>query len=180
MFLIMSGAYVGLELESEFGHIPPSFLPLGNRRLFQHQVALAPDGVSIYLSVPESYSVSKLDQQWLEKNHVEIIHTPDGLSLGASMVAAINISGHSLSSPLHILYGDTLFGQLPIGDDIASVSIAKDSYNWAVLTDDKAHWLKDTEQQLSSEANRIIDGYFKFNSCMSIVMVTAKYNKRSH
>lgn len=169
MFLIMSGAYVGLELESEFGHIPPSFLPLGNRRLFQHQVALAPDGVSIYLSVPESYSVSKLDQQWLEQNHVEIIHTPDGLSLGASMVAAINISGHSLSSPLHILYGDTLFGQLPIGDDIASVSIAKDSYNWAVLTDDKAHWLKDTEQQLSSEANRIIDGYFKFSQPRELV-----------
>ncbi len=45
MFLIMSGAYVGQELESEFGRIPPSFLPLGNRPLFQHQVALAPQGV---------------------------------------------------------------------------------------------------------------------------------------
>lgn len=54
MFLIMSGAYVGQELESEFGRIPPSFLPLGNRRLFQHQVALAPQGVkstSLYLSL---------------------------------------------------------------------------------------------------------------------------------
>ena len=51
MFLIMSGAYVGQELESEFGHIPPSFLPLSNRRLFQHQVDLAPEGVEVYLSV---------------------------------------------------------------------------------------------------------------------------------
>lgn len=57
MFLIMSGAYVGQELESEFGRIPPSFLPLGNRRLFQHQVALAPQGVkSIYLCLSLMWS----------------------------------------------------------------------------------------------------------------------------
>lgn len=37
MFLIMSAAYITLELESEFGTIPPSFLPLGNRRLFQYE-----------------------------------------------------------------------------------------------------------------------------------------------
>ena len=169
MFLIMSGAYVGQELESEFGHIPPSFLPLGNRRLFQHQVALAPDGVDIYLSIPETYSVSELDKKWLKQNNVMLVSTPDGLSLGASMVAAINISGHSLSTPLHVLYGDTLFSQIPIGDDVASVSTAKDSYNWAVLTDDKAHWLKDTEQQLSAETNRIIDGYFKFSQPRELV-----------
>lgn len=136
MFLIMSGAYVGQELESEFGRIPPSFLPLGNRRLFQHQVALAPQGVKVYLSLPESYVVSEIDRQWLEQHQVTIIATPDGLSLGASLVAALNISGHSLNAPLHILYGDTLFNQLPVGDDIVSVSTAKDSYNWAVLTND--------------------------------------------
>lgn len=169
MFLIMSGAYVGQELESEFGHIPPSFLPLGNRRLFQHQIALAPSGVDIYLSVPETYSVSVLDKKWLEQHSVTLIGTPDGLSLGASLVAAINISGHTLNTPLHVLYGDTLFSELPIGDDIASVSTTKDSYNWAVLTDDKAHWLKDTEQKLSAETNRVIDGYFKFSQPRELV-----------
>lgn len=169
MFLIMSGAYVGQELESEFGHIPPSFLPLGNRRLFQHQIALAPNGVGIFLSVPETYSVSALDKKWLEQHDVTLISTPDGLSLGASLVAAINISGHTLNTPLHVLYGDTLFSQLPIGDDIASVSTTKDSYNWAVLTDDKAHWLKDTEQKLGAETNRVIDGYFKFSQPRELV-----------
>ncbi len=82
MFLIMSGAYVGQELESEFGRIPPSFLPLSNRRLFQHQVALAPQGVKVYLSLPESYAVSEIDHQCLEQHQVTIIATPDGLSLG--------------------------------------------------------------------------------------------------
>ncbi|WP_421218178.1 hypothetical protein [Aeromonas jandaei] len=169
MFLILSGAYVGQELESEFGHIPPSFLPLGNRRLFQHQVFLAPEGVDIYLSIPESFSISKFDLQWLHEHGVKIISTPDSLSLGASMVAALNISGNSLTNPLHILYGDTLFPKLPVGDDIASVSIAKDSYNWAVLTDDNINWLKNSERQSGIKDNQIIDGYFKFSQPRELV-----------
>lgn len=177
MFLILSGAYVGTELESEFGHIPPSFLPLGNRRLFQHQVALAPKGVDIFLSVPESFSISEHDKHWLTEQQVTILPIPDELNLGASLVAALNISGHDLNTPLHVLYGDTLFRQLPVGDDVASVSQAKDSYNWAVLTDDNAHWLKDSDK-LKSESNRIIDGYFKFSQPREIVrcITQSKWN----
>ncbi|MGF1697582.1 aminoglycoside phosphotransferase family protein [Vibrio lamellibrachiae] len=169
MFLIMSGAYVGQELESEFGKIPPSFLPLGNRRLFQHQVALAPQCVDIYLSIPESFDISNIDLTWLNSHHVTVIPTPDGLNLGASLVAALNISGHSLDQPLHILYGDTLYKQLPTGEDIASISQAKDSYNWAVLTDDTAHWLKDNKAQSSGGAQKIIDGYFKFSNPRTLI-----------
>ena len=122
MFLIMSAAYVGQELESEFGKLPPSFLPLGNRRLFKHQVSLAPSGVQVYLSIPESFQVASLDQVWLDENGIKVIQTPDGLSLGASLVAAINVSGHAINKPLHVLYGDTLYKRLPTGDDIVSVS----------------------------------------------------------
>ena len=164
MFLIMSGAYVDQELASEFGKIPPSFLPLGNRRLFQHQVELAPQGANLFLSIPESFHVLDNDQAWLEKRNVTILKIPDNLTLGASLVAAVNISGHTLDKPLHILYGDTLFGELPVGGDIVSVSIAKDSYNWAVLTDDKTNWLKNNDNQHNCENHRVIDGYFKFTS----------------
>lgn len=169
MFLIMSGAYVGQELESEFGRIPPSFLPLGNRRLFQHQVSLAPKGLQIYLSLPESFDISPIDQSWLDENKIEIVPIPDGLSLGASLVAAVNISGHRLDKPLHVLYGDTLFQQLPVGDDVVSISLAKDSYNWAVLTDDHCEWLKDHQSQKARETTRIIDGYFKFSQPKTIL-----------
>ncbi|GHZ42507.1 TPA: capsular biosynthesis protein [Vibrio cholerae] len=161
MFLIMSGAYVGTELQSEFGQIPPSFLPLGNRRLFQHQIALIPEGINKYLSIPESFKLSEHDQLWLNEYNVSIVTVPDGLNLGASLVAAVNISGHSLDSPLHVLYGDTLFSKLPSGDDIASVSEATDSYNWAMLSGDKANWLKSSH--LTGGDNKIIDGYFKFS-----------------
>lgn len=119
------------DLEAEFGRIPPSFLPLGNRRLFKHQVALAPSGADVYLSVPESYKLSDSDLAWLSEQGVKVIYIPVGLSLGASLVAAVNLSEYQQGrSFLHVLYGDTLFGQLPIGENIVSVSKTEYYYNW--------------------------------------------------
>ncbi|CDS95355.1 capsular biosynthesis protein [Vibrio coralliirubri] len=168
MFLIMSAAYVGQELESEFGKIPPSFLPLGNRRLFQHQIALAPEGTDILLSIPESFAVSSVDESWLKDKNVTVLRTPENLTLGASLVAALNISGLNLNKPLHVLYGDTLYRHLPTGDDIVSVSKAKGSYNWATLTTDKNHWLKNNEPK-SNMPEIVVDGYFKFSSPRELI-----------
>ena len=169
MFLIMSGAFVGQELESEFGKIPPSFLPLGNRRLFQHQIKLAPKGVEVFLSLPDTYNLSKIDEAWLTEKKITIIKTPENLTLGASLVAALNLSGHSLDKPLHILYGDTLYRDLPTGNDIASVSDAQGSYNWAILSDDNVTWLRSSQSSTLNQSQKIIDGYFKFSKPREII-----------
>lgn len=163
MFLIMSASYIGQELQSEFGKIPPSFLPLGNRRLFQHQIKLVPKGVTVYLSIPESYSVSKTDAQWLESNKVSLIRVPDNISLGASLIAALNLSEHDLDSPIHVLFGDTLLTELPEGEDLVCVSEVKNSYNWAVVTDDMMDWLKDSDNKIESNTHNIVNGYFRFS-----------------
>lgn len=164
MFLIMSAAYVGQELQSEFGKIPPSFLPLGNRRLFQHQIRLAPEGVDIYISIPESYQISRTDLKILDSEQIIVIRTPDDLSVGASLVAALNLMEHSLEEPLHVLFGDTLFTDLPTGDDIICVSDVTDIYNWAIVTHDNMQWLKNNDRGLETEARNIVNGYFKFSS----------------
>lgn len=175
MFLIMSAAYVGQELQSEFGKIPPSFLPLGNRRLFQHQVKLAPKGTSVYLSLPESFCVSSTDLKWLERENVELVRTPEGLSLGASLVATLNLSEHALDTPLHVLFGDTLFSELPNGDDIIGVSDVTDSYNWAVVTDDNMAWLKDSNN-IARNSHNVVNGYFKFSSIRQLMRSVTQSN----
>lgn len=172
----MSADYVGQELESEFGRIPPSFLPLGNRRLFQHQVKLAPEGVSIYLSIPESYQVSEIDKKWLSENSVNLIYTPDGLTLGASLVAALNLANHNLDSPLHILFGDTLFSSLPTGNNIVSISEIKDSYDWAIVTNDNMNWIKDNKDKLNPESDSAVTGYFKFNQPRELMRCITQSN----
>ncbi|SFP66617.1 capsular biosynthesis protein [Enterovibrio norvegicus] len=169
MFLIMSGAYVGIELESEFGKLPPSFLPLGNKRLFQHQVALAPRGTDIYLSLPDSFELSAIDRKWLSDQNVKVLAIPEKLTLGASLVAALNVSGHSLDKPLHVLYGDTLYRNLPLGENIVSVSKAEGSYNWAVLGNSTKKWLLHDGNDDISTSKKVISGYFKFSNPRELI-----------
>ncbi|WP_429090595.1 hypothetical protein [Aeromonas rivipollensis] len=170
MFLIMSAAYVGQELASEFGKIPPSFLPLGNKRLFQHQIKLAPSCADVFLSIPSSFSVSATDMAWLKSNNVTLLSTPDDLSIGASVVAALNLSGCVLDKSLSILYGDTLYSEIPLDDDVLSVSENQDNYNWGVF---KANSLKINEEQES-----IIDGYFKVSNPRELIkgIVNSKWD----
>ncbi len=163
MFLIMSGAYVDNELQSEFGKIPPSFLPLGNRRLFHYQIKLAPKNATVYLSIPKSYKISKTDENWLTENNVNLIRSPDGLSLGASLAASLNLSEHSLATPLHVLFGDTLFEKLPSGENIIGVSTTESNYNWATISSDNHSWLKTNGTVDGAEVKNVVSGYFKFS-----------------
>ena len=163
MFLIMSAAYVSQELESEFGTIPPAFLPLGNRRLFQHQVASVPEGKSIYLTIPNGYTLLPHDEAWLAQHNVTLLRISEGLSLGASLVAALTLADYSPQHSLSILFGDTLFSELPEGEDIISVSHVDNSYDWAMVTSDNSHWLNTPEQREQLDHSSVVAGFFKFS-----------------
>lgn len=164
MFLIMSGSYIQSELNAEFGHIPPSFLPLANKRLFQHQIKLAPDSCTIYLSVPEDYNISEVDLNWFNSNNIILIKTPSSLNLGQGLVACLNLINESNDSPLHLLFGDTLFRQLPEGGDIFTVSKAESNYKWSSANDNEIDWLNEPETH-----SNVVCGYFKFNKPRALI-----------
>lgn len=176
MFLIMSAAYVTQELRSEFGALPPSFLPLGNRRLFQHQVLLAPKGSQVFLSLPESFQVSDFDIRWLEENHVSIIKIPDELSLGASLVTALNLIEQGLESPLHVLFGDTLIDPIPYGVDLVAVATVEDNYDWAIVTEDDDEWLISSQNALAAEEHSVVTGYFRFSNPRQLIRCITQCN----
>ncbi len=130
MFFITSAAYVTPALASEFGKLPPSMLPVQNRRLYEHQIELAPEGEDIILSLPESYELTKYDEKRLVSLGVTIVKTPDLLTLGQSIVYVLNVLGR-YSEDLKILHGDTLFTKIPDLIDLCAVAIAEDNYDWA-------------------------------------------------
>ncbi|MFO6423878.1 capsular biosynthesis protein [Motilimonas sp. KMU-193] len=174
MFLIMSAAYISQELESEFGTIPPAFLPLGNKRLFQHQVQSAPSGKRIYLTIPESYQLNPYDRAWLIQHQVTLLPIPDDISLGASLISALNLMGHNLDQPLSILFGDTLIPNLPKGEDIIAVSEVENSYNWAVITHDENELLKTNEVRAELDSTNVVSGYFKCSQPKQLIQCLIK------
>jgi len=164
MFLIMSGSYLQSELNAEFGHIPPSFLPLGNKRLFQHQVKLAPNGCKIYLSVPEDYTINSVDYEWLSKNNVYLLQTPHSLNLGQGLVACLNLIDEPINTQLHLLFGDTLFTGLPQGSDIFAVSEVRSNYQWSSVDNNHIDWLTESDNN-----SNVVCGYFKFNDPRKLI-----------
>lgn len=173
MFLILSAAYIDQELQSEFGTIPPSFLPLGNKRLFRYQVELAPANEAVYLSIPESYRISAHDKVWLKAHDVAILSIPDGLNLGESLAAAYNLTINEADEHLTVLYGDTLFTQLPFGENVIGVSTVDDNYHWAEIQGDNGTWISHS-LFCGSVTNQIVNGYFHFSHPKELMCLVAK------
>ncbi len=130
MLLITSAAYVTPALASEFGKLPPCMLPVQNRRLYEHQIAIAPKGERIVISFPQSYTLTVYDKKRLSALGVTAVYVPDTLSLGQSLVYVLNVLG-CYSESVSILHGDTLFSELTDRKDVCAVAKAEDNYDWA-------------------------------------------------
>ncbi|MFB1645185.1 phosphotransferase [Campylobacter molothri] len=136
MILITSAKYLSADFTLEFGKIPPSFLPLGNKRLYEYQVELFKDiKQKIILSLPKSFKLNHYDRKKLNELGVELLFVPENLSLGESIVYCLNI-GCNFNEYLYILHGDTFFKNLSFKDDSLQVIKVRESYEWAYLDDD--------------------------------------------
>lgn len=136
MVLITSSAYVTPDLMAEFGRIPPAFLPLGNKRLYEYQIHLFKNlREKIILSIPQSFTHTTHNIKSLQAEGIEIVSVPDNLSLRESIIYCINLN-LPLDEPLRILHGDTLFESLEFSrNNILSVAKAKENYQWCYLFD---------------------------------------------
>lgn len=171
MYLIMSGEYIDQEMQSEFGPVPPAFLPLQNRRLFQHQLNNIPSGVPVSIVIPDSYTPNELDLRFFSRRNVEVLRIPDGISLGAAVVSAINLTSHELRKDIgvKILLGDTLIVPLPQDIDVVTVSSVEYSYNWTIVTDDQKKWLKESSTGINVIDPTVLSGFFSFSDVKRLV-----------
>lgn len=163
MILISSAAYIEQDLAFEVGRLPPAFLPIGNKRLYEHQAEfLNTLKQPIYLSVPESFYISPFDELRLADLNIHLIVVPDGLTLGNSVLYCWAATGEPFRS-LTILHGDTLFVDTVCADsdfvtthnNIGAYSRAKVGLNGA----DLHHYTNDfvEDEQL------VLSGLFSFS-----------------
>jgi len=134
MILIASGAIISREFQAEFGPLPPAFLPLGNKRLFEHQaqrLRQAFPGESLYMSLPEKFEIQRHDQLLLDKWQIVQVKVPNDISLGASVLHVINTLG-VYEGCLRHLHGDTLLINFPDGKDLIGLGYVADDYSWEI------------------------------------------------
>ncbi len=168
MFLITSGAYIDQEFVSEIGLLPPSFLPVGNRCLFEHQIALASQASEkVCLSVPESYQLNAYARNYLEECGVELIPVPEGLRLGESILYCLNMT-ESAEGTLRILHGDTLFANLSEALDEISLSPNTGYYSRAALNEAEG----DDDlliEKMAVDDDVVVSGYFSFSCVRTLI-----------
>ena len=177
IWLILSGAYVEQELIAEFGPLPPAFLPVGTRRLYELQLAALPDGAAVYLTLPEGYQPPPGDVAKLAELGVVLIGTPEGLNLGQAVMWALNYIGAG-QAPVHILHGDTLLdGLSPAATDVVAAAHPADGYSWAELevAGMQVLSLGTTRGDWTSERKRLVAcGYFALSNALSLIRAIAR------
>jgi len=161
MILITSAAYINPSLASELGKLPPCMLPVQNRRLYLHQIALFEASTEdIYISLPVSYELSSHDDKLLAERHVGIVKVPDNLSLGQSIVYSLNSIGR-FGETVYILHGDTLFASVDLVPDCYVVARAEDNYSWA---------------EADAMTETVYAGFFAFSSPLLLIKSITEEN----
>lgn len=166
MILITSGNYLNSEFTSITGQLPPSFLPVGNRRLYHRQAQSFGDlADSIVLTLPEDFIIPDVDQAAIDALGIEILKMPPNLSLGAAIVYAINVRNLG-NEPVRILHGDTLCGRLgDIDLDVVLTGTTSDNYPWAHCEKNEDGSLRLSQALLSKKPPRcVLAGYFTFSN----------------
>lgn len=169
MIIIMSSALIESELQSEFGPIPPAFLPVGNKRLFEHQIDSLPKAEAIALTIPEEYEIEPYDQNWLESAGVKLLRLPMGLALGEAVMYSLNLLALAENEVVKILHGDTLVADLPPGDDIVLLSEVSDAYDWATYYGEPGKFLGSLDLSEEDTKSLVACGYFAFSKARELV-----------
>ena len=160
MILIASAAYVTSEFQVEVGELPPAMLPIGNKRLYEHQIAILKKefpGEKIFISLPSTYIQDEKSIIFFGSNNVEVIHIPEALTLSNSILYAINYIG-LFNENFKVLYGDTFIRNFPKKNNALGVAKSYDLYTWE----------KEIEK-IDSDDQNIWCGYFSFSNVKLLI-----------
>jgi hypothetical protein len=169
--LITSAAYVGEEIQAEFGLIPPAFIPIGSAYLIQHQLRYLRDRHRKFISLPTDFELSKPQLKILESEGVRIIRMNPDKSLGVSVYHSI--LEISLGGPLEILHGDTLVISPPLQQvDAVSVDTVTEQYLWGLVSASKGFITGVCDAVVGenlTETAQMLSGFFFFEDSRELV-----------
>lgn len=163
-FVILSGTYCHAEIASEYGKLPPSFLPVANRRLYEMQIDMARKyGARPILTLPADYVVPATDLAALHAQSVRIVRSPISLSLTEAIQFVLEVI--DTQGPIYLLFGDTLVeGEGLTELDRIAVHQTQGYYNWSYIVGQPDGSIRVESGYGDGEESRaIVCGFFAFS-----------------
>jgi hypothetical protein len=152
-------------MQSEFGRIPPAFLPVGAAYLFQHQMRHLDGRLRKWLSLPFDFQVSEAQQRILAEENVQTIRVDPKISLGMSVFQSI--LEIDPGGPIEIVHGDTLVEAPEPGEqDVFSIAEVAEQYKWGLVEVNRGRVssVRDVDRSdFLTEEMLMISGYFGLN-----------------
>ena len=164
VFLILSGTYVGPELESEYGLLPPCFLPNGSKRLFEDQITFGRSVADeVALVLPDDYDAPAEDIATLETAQVRVLRTDRGKTVSESLAGALRELDHV--GRVLILFGDTLvdYGEGSSEPDTFASGRTRHLARWADYVHDGKNTTFRESIQADGERHGVVAGFFDFS-----------------
>ena len=133
---IISSAYLKEGMQAEFGKIPPAFVPLHNKPIFEHQInSIGNQYNKIFLSLPEKYKVEPSIQILLQQKKVQTVEISPRLSVSEVIIKILkNIITINNFNGATIIFGDTVIkNYINNTSDTYSCHTPKTNQNWTYL-----------------------------------------------
>lgn len=161
VFLITSGAYANVEITSDFGLLPTSFLPIGHKRLFELQIeTLSNYNCTKVITLPDDYKLLKRDEKFLLRNNIIVFRNNPNLSLSESILRFFDHYEKKYRiDELYILHGDTSFNKVELKPDLLYYGFTDMFYKWGNLSDITGKIVYEENYK-----QPVIAGYFSFSS----------------
>jgi hypothetical protein len=147
---------------------------VGNKRLYEYQRRMFDDATLVYLTLPSDFVVPTYDIERLSALAITVLQVPPDISLGESVVYALNLIGGP-DRVVRILHGDTLLGAISEaaeGGSEVAIGMGGDGYSWAEASfdGDVVTKLETVEAGVSSERTApVACGYFSFAHSSALV-----------
>lgn len=173
--LLMSSGYICNELAAEIGKIPPIFIPLANRYLFEWQSNFLgskyDDSAINIVTLPIDYELSDFETNIIRSNNFQILRVDPTLSLFEGLVEVVNkISDiYNLSASLTLLLGDTTFLRSAKGVTANNTIVISKNYAmyhrsvWEQKKDDKRF-----DYKLAQSKDSVWSGLCSFESIFTL------------
>ena len=167
MLICLSGRYIEQELALHYGHLPPSFLPVGGERLFSAQARAYCAGERAILTLPDDYEIAANDQHVLAEAGFEVFAANPRLDLTEAIDEVLrHVGSVPEGEPVRILFGDTLVdleASHHRGADFVAVKPTKVDYPWTYgdQSDGTTRFFENNLNQMQD--TQVVCGYFSFS-----------------
>ena len=123
MIVILSAQYAGESLRAEVGDLPVCFVPLGNRRLYVHQMESLRQAFParpILMTLPEGFGVSEVERIWMSEHGIDVLPL-DGVSSNGEELAEVLDRHCPQGQEITFLLGGCLPQTVPRESDMIGV-----------------------------------------------------------